>query len=377
MIAKNAASSGKPNPLARLHDCGQSFWLDYIRRRMLHDGELERLIRDDGLRGMTSNPAIFEKAIAGSDDYNAQIAELAAEGADRDRAYEALVLSDIGQAADLLRPVWDNSDEGDGCVSVEVSPHLARDTEGTLVEARRLWSALARPNIMIKVPATVEGLPAIEQLIAEGINVNVTLLFSVSRYEQVLEAFLKGLERRRQAGEPLAGLHSVASFFLSRIDSHVDARLDRYGTEPAQALRGTAAIASAQLAYAHFRARMQSARWRQLAGAGAAPQRLLWASTSAKDPAYDDLKYVTPLIGPQTVTTLPPETVTAFRDHGICAVALEDAPRGARRAVEELAELDIDLDAVADQLEAEGIEKFVQPFDALMSAIDERLRAAR
>ena len=220
-------------------------------------------------------------------------------------------------------------------------------------------------------------MPAIEQLIAEGVNVNVTLLFSVSRYEQVLDAFLKGMERRQSAGEPLAGLHSVASFFLSRIDSHVDARLDRYGTEPAQALRGTAAVASAQLAYAHFRAQTQSARWQQLATAGASPQRLLWASTSAKDPAYDDLKYVTPLIGPQTVTTLPPETVTAFGDHGVCAVAMEGAPRGARRAVEGLAELDIDLDAVADQLEAEGIDKFVQPFDALLATIDERLRAAR
>lgn len=377
MSAQEASNAGKPNPLAQLHGCGQSFWLDYIRRRMLQDGELERLIRDDGLRGMTSNPAIFEKAIAGSDDYNEQIKGLAAQGADRDAAYEALVLADIADAADHLRPVWDNSDEGDGCVSIEVSPHLARDTEGTLAEARRLWSALARPNIMIKVPATLEGLPAIEQLIAEGVNVNVTLLFSVSRYEQVLDAFLKGMERRQSAGEPLAGLHSVASFFLSRIDSHVDARLDRYGTEPAQALRGTAAVASAQLAYAHFRAQTQSARWQQLATAGASPQRLLWASTSAKDPAYDDLKYVTPLIGPQTVTTLPPETVTAFGDHGVCAVAMEGAPRGARRAVEGLAELDIDLDAVADQLEAEGIDKFVQPFDALLATIDERLRAAR
>lgn len=377
MSAQEASGTGKTSPLAQLHGCGQSFWLDYIRRRMLHDGELERLIRDDGLRGMTSNPAIFEKAIAGSDDYDAQIGKLAGEGAGRDKAYEALVLADIAAAADHLLPVWEDSAEGDGCVSIEVSPHLARDTEGTLAEARRLWAALARPNIMIKVPATVEGLPAIEQLIAEGINVNVTLLFSVSRYEQVLEAFLKGLERRRQADQPLRGLHSVASFFLSRIDSHVDARLDRYGTDPARALRGEAAIASAQLAYAHFRAQVQSARWQQLAAAEASPQRLLWASTSAKDPAYDDLKYVSPLIGPQTVNTLPPETVAAFRDHGVCAPALSDTAPKASEVVAALAELDIDLDAVADQLEAEGIDKFVQPFDALLATIDERLGAAR
>lgn len=364
------------NPLARLHDFGQSFWLDYIRRRMLHDGELQRLIDQDGLRGMTSNPAIFEKAIAGSDDYDDHIRSLAAEGADRDTAYEALVLRDIARAADVLAPVHTASDGVDGRISIEVSPRLARDTQGTLEEARRLWSRLDRPNIMIKVPATAEGVPAIEQLIAEGISVNVTLLFSVSRYAEVLEAFLRGLEARHAKGLAVDQVVSVASFFLSRIDSLVDGRLDRYDTEPARTLRGQAAIACARLAYAHYCSQRRSSRWEALAQAGAKPQRLLWASTSAKDPAYSDVKYVEPLIGPETVTTLPPETVTAFRDHGQCAQTLSEDAGDAHEVVQCLADLDIDTDAVADQLEAEGIDKFVQPFDALLEAIEQRLNAA-
>lgn len=370
--------STTPNasPLAGLHACGQSFWLDNIRRRMLHDGELQQLIDRDGLRGMTSNPAIFEKAIAGSDDYAEQIRTLAQEGADRDKAYEALVLEDIARAADLLAPVYRDSDGVDGCVSIEVSPRLARDGDATLAEARRLWHALERPNVMIKVPATVEGLPVIEHLIAEGINVNVTLLFSVARYEAVLDAYLRGLESRHQQRKPLDRISSVASFFLSRIDSHIDARLDRYGTPPAQALRGRAAIACAQLAYAHFLAQAGGARWQALAAAGARPQRLLWASTSAKDPAYDDLKYVEPLIGPDTVTTLPPETVVAYRDHGQPSARLGNHAREAHAVLGELADLDIDLTQVADQLEIEGIDKFVQPFDALLDTIAERLAAA-
>ncbi|MEQ8271092.1 transaldolase [Algiphilus sp.] len=369
-------SESPANPLARLHAHGQSFWLDYIRRQMLHDGALQRLIDDDGLRGMTSNPAIFEKAIAGSDDYDAQLRELARAGVDRDTAYEALVLQDIARAADVLAPVHAASEGIDGCISIEVSPHLARDTEGTLAEARRLWSRLNRPNIMIKVPGTPEGVPAIETLIAEGISVNVTLLFSVSRYAEVLEAFMRGLERRRAHGKPIDKVASVASFFLSRIDSLVDARLDRYGTEPARALRGQAATACARLAYAHFCSQRRSARWEALAEAGAKPQRLLWASTSAKDPAYSDVKYVEPLIGPDTVTTLPPETVTAFRDHGHCAVTLAETADDAHDILQRLADLDIDTDVLADQLEAEGIDKFVQPFDALLDTIQQRLNAA-
>ncbi|MCK5771977.1 transaldolase [Algiphilus sp.] len=377
MTAQTSPESAPRNPLAGLSALGQSFWLDYIRRGMLHDGELVRLIADDNLRGMTSNPAIFEKAIAGSHDYDAELRELAARGADRDRAYETLVLRDIGDAADMLRPVFDASGGVDGRVSIEVSPHLARDTAGTLAEARSLWERLARPNIMIKVPGTTEGLPAIAALVREGISVNVTLLFSVARYEQVLEAFITGLEQRRADGAEIGSVHSVASFFLSRIDALVDPRLDRYGTEPARALRGEAAIACARLAYAHYCRQTRGARWQALAAAGAHPQRLLWASTSAKDPSYSDVKYVEPLIGPDTVTTLPPETVTAFRDHGRATRTLTDDPSSAHAVIAELAELDIDLDAVADQLEAEGINKFVQPFDALLAAIDERLAAAR
>lgn len=365
-----------PNPLARLPEFGQSFWLDYIRRGMLHDGTLARLIEADGLRGMTSNPAIFEKAIAGSRDYDAQLAELARAGADSTTACEAMVLQDIGDAADLLRPVYDVTGGIDGCVSIEVSPHLARDTEGTVEEARRLWQQLSRPNIMIKVPATVEGLPAIARLIGEGISVNITLLFSVSRYAQVLDAYVQGLEAAQAQGHALAPIRSVASFFLSRIDTLVDARLDRYATEPARALRGTAAIASAQLAYAHFAAQCNAARWQALEAAGAKVQRLLWASTSAKDPAYSDVKYVEPLIGADTVNTLPPDTVDAFRDHGSVAQTLPADVQDAHRVVGALAALDIDLDSVADQLEAEGIDKFVQPFDALLQTVAQRLQSA-
>lgn len=363
------------NPLARLSECGQSFWLDYIRRGMLRDGTLQRLIDEDGLRGMTSNPAIFEKAIAGSSDYEAQLRELAQAGTGVDAAYEAMVLRDIADAADQLRPVFDATGGVDGCVSIEVSPRLAHDTVATVEEAWSLWRALDRPNVMIKVPATVAGLPAIRQLIGQGISVNVTLLFSVSRYAQVLDAYMSGLEDAAAAGLPLAPIGSVASFFLSRIDALIDARLDRYATDPARALRGEAAIASARLAYAHFCTQRAAARWQALEQQGARVQRLLWASTSAKDPAYEDIKYVTPLIGPDTVTTLPPETVDAFRDHGTAAAALTGDAGDAQRIVGKLAELDIDLDTVADQLEAEGVAKFVQPFDALMRTIGERLRA--
>jgi transaldolase len=361
------------NPLARLADHGQSLWLDDIRRSMLHDGELERMINEDGLRGMTSNPAIFEKAISKSADYDAQLRSLVEEGLDVAAVYESLAIADIARAAELLRRVYDSSDTLDGYISLEVAPQLARDTEATLDEARRLWTRLQQPNVMIKVPATREGLPAIRQLIAEGINVNVTLLFSLSRYVEVADAFVAGLEDRLEAGKSIEGIASVASFFLSRIDTLVDDKLDLLGAEEAVALRGEAAIASANLAYTHYCQLVGSARWKRLAEAGAAPQRLLWASTSAKDPAYDALKYVEPLIGPDTVTTLPRETLQAYREHGDPKSRLSPGAEKAKRTVALLAEAGIDLEAVAEQLEAEGIDKFLTPFEALFAALERRM----
>lgn len=365
------------NPLARIADHGQSVWLDDIQRRMLHDGELETLIDRDGLRGMTSNPAIFEKAITGDASYAPQLRELAAGGATVAEAYETLAVDDVRRAADLLLPVHARSRGRDGYVSLEVAPQLARDTEGTLAEARRLWARLDRPNVMIKVPATREGLPAIRRLIAEGISVNVTLLFSVERYVEVQDAWLAGLEDRQRAGRPVDGIASVASFFLSRIDTLVDERLGLLGAEEAIALRGEAAIASANVAYTRYHEAIASARWQALAAAGAMPQRLLWASTSAKDPAYDALKYVEPLIGPDTVTTLPRETLDAYREHGEPAARLAPGAEKPVRALDLLAAAGIDMAAVAEQLETEGIDKFVQPFERLYATLEARLRELR
>ncbi len=363
------------NPLRQLAALGQSVWLDFIRRRMLDDGELARLIADDGLAGVTSNPAIFAQAIGGSDDYDGAIAALAAGGADRARIYATLTQDDVRRAADLFRPVWEATGGADGYVSLEVSPHLARDTAATIAEARGLWAALARPNVMIKVPGTREGLPAVRALIAEGINVNVTLLFSVARYREVALACIEGLEDRLAARQPVTGVASVASFFLSRIDTRVDAALDAQGSAEARALRGQAAIACAKLAWQAWREVVGRERWQRLQARGARPQRLLWASTSSKDPAYPDLKYVEPLIAPDTVNTMPPQTLAACRDHGAPALSIEDDLAAAAAVPARLRGLGIDLDRVARQLEEEGIVKFVEPYDALLQTIEDR-RAA-
>jgi len=363
------------NPLRALRALGQSVWLDYIRRRMLEDGELERLIREDGLSGMTSNPTIFEKAIGGSDDYDRTIAALGRAGADAHTIYRTLTREDIAAAADLMRPVYDAAGGRDGFVSLEVSPHLARDPDATIAEAHELWESLARDNVMIKVPGTGEGLTAVRRLIAGGINVNVTLLFSVARYRAVAEAFIAGLEDRRAGGRPVAGVASVASFCLSRTDTLVDPRLDASAEAEARALRGTAAIASARLAYQVYRETVSTPRWHALAGAGAQPQRLLWASTGTKDPAYGDVKYVEALIGPDTVNTMPPETLAAFRDHGRAAPALELELAAMQAVPERLRAFGIDLEAVAEQLEAEGIDKFTAPYDALLRTIETQRRA--
>ncbi len=366
----------KPNPLLGLKSLGQSIWLDYIQRELLVSGELLRLIQDDGVAGVTSNPAIFEKAIAHNPDYDEAIALLRQQGASPLQAYESLTVEDIRHAADLLLPFHEQSRGLDGYVSLEVSPTLARDSKATVEEAQRLWQRVARPNLMIKVPSTLEGLAAISTLISRGINVNATLLFSVERYTALAQAYLTGLEERQAAGLPLDRVASVASFFLSRIDSLIDPRLDALNTPEAASLRGQAAIASARLAYQEFKSLLASDRWQRLARAGAMPQRLLWASTSAKDPAYDDLKYVTPLIGPDTVNTLPPDTLAAFRDHGKPDIHLEEDLDRARALPEALAGLGIHLDAVAQQLEEEGIRKFADPYDKLLATLASRLTPA-
>ncbi len=370
------------NPLLRVQDFGQSIWLDFIRRGMLICGELKQLIEEDGLRGVTSNPAIFEKAISGSNDYLAAVRSLALEGKTSKEIYEALAIEDVQQAADDFRPVFDATDGRHGFVSLEVSPRLARDTPETVKEARHLWAALNRPNVFIKVPATKEGLPAIQQLISEGININVTLLFGLERYRAVTEAYTAGLEQRAAAGKPIDRITSVASFFLSRIDLLVDPVLEkalkqgRKQAEIADSLRGEVAIASAKVAYQIYREAFSNERFRKLSAKGARTQPVLWASTSTKNPSYSDVKYVEALIGPDTINTLPVETLNAYRDHGDPASRLEQGVDKARKVLEMLPEVGIDLMEVTQQLEDEGVEKFVKPFDKLMKALEEKRKEA-
>ncbi len=360
------------NRLRRLEAYGQSLWLDYIERAMLANGDLERLISEDGISGVTSNPAIFEKAMAQHAEYDAGISLLARRGVSAQVIYEALAIEDVSQAADQLRGVYDASGKRDGYVSLEVSPQLAHDTVATVAEALRLWNRVARPNLMIKVPATQAGLPAIRQLIAAGINVNVTLLFSVTRYRAVAESYLAGLEDRLANKGAIDHIASVASFFLSRIDTLVDGYLDRDDRAQAQGLRGRAAIACARLAYQEYKELLRGAGWQALAAHGAHPQRLLWASTLAKDPAYDDVMYVEALIGPDTVNTMPPETVTAYRDHGMPELRLEQDLDTARALPGQLAALGIELEAVGDELERQGVQKFVEPYERLLAMLARR-----
>ena len=365
------------NPLHALAGLGQSVWLDFIRRSWLEDGTVERLIREDDLRGMTSNPAIFEKAIAQGREYDSQISAIVARG-DRDAlaVYEEVAVADIRQAADLLAAVYRRTYCQDGYVSLEVSPELAEDAAGTLAEARRLWQEVDRANLMIKVPGTRTCLPVIRTLLAEGINVNITLLFSKDAYSLVAEAYLSALEERLGKGMPVDRVASVASFFISRIDTLVDKQIDAKASAavPAdrarlEALKGKVAIANAKQAYSLFTGLFASPRWQRLAAAGAVPQRLLWASTSAKNPAYRDVVYVEELIGRDTVNTMPPETIDAFRDHGVARATLAEGLTEARRQLEELAALGISLDAATDELLADGVAKFVEPFRKLLGAI--------
>jgi len=354
----------KLNELAEL---GQAIWLDYIRRSFITSGDLQALI-GKGLRGVTSNPTIFEKAIAGSVDYDEDLQKLVAEGRSVTEIYEALALDDIARAADLLRPVYDATAGADGYVSLEVSPALAHDTVGTIAEARRLFAALARPNVMIKVPATSAGIPAIETLIGEGVNVNVTLIFSLAQYDAVAKAYLAGLEILAAAGRDLSEVASVASFFVSRVDSAVDRALDETDATGAS-LKGTIAVANAKVAYAHFCQVFSGARWDRLAAQGARVQRPLWASTSTKNPHYGDTLYVDSLIGPHTVNTVPPATLNSFRDHGTVEPTLEAGLDEARAQLDRLAELGVDLDAITQKLQDDGVAAFAKSFDSLMASI--------
>jgi len=381
-LASPQASAQIANPLKALAGFGQSVWLDYIRRNLLTSGELARLIEEDGLRGMTSNPAIFEKAIAGSSDYSQALQELAArQDLDAKTVYERLAVRDIQDAADALRGVYDRTRRRDGYVSLEVSPYLAHKTTDTIEEAQRLWKAVGRENVMIKVPGTPEGIPAVRELIGRGININITLLFALDVYEEVTEAFISGLEACAARGGDVSRVASVASFFVSRIDTLVDAELAARlpSADPAEralleSLRGKVAIASARLAYQRYRKIFSAPRWQVLARRGAQTQRLLWASTSTKNPAYRDVLYVEELIGPDTVNTIPPATLEAFRDHGVPRASLEENPDAASRTLEDLARAGISIRSVTDQLTAEGVKLFADAFDKLLAAVAAQLK---
>jgi transaldolase len=368
------------NPLLQLEQHGQSVWLDNLTRELMETGRLEKLIEEDGLSGITSNPAIFNKAMTKGTAYDGQFRALVEKGLPTGKIYEAMAVQDIQNAADHLRRAYDDSNGTDGFVSLEVSPHLARDTEGTIAEAARLWKEVSRPNVLIKIPGTKEGIPAIRRSLVDGINVNVTLLFSLEAYREVMEAHLQAMEARVEAGKPPSEVASVASFFLSRIDVKVDKRLDDMKAagehvEEATALRGTAAVASARLAYRMWKGTYAGPRWEKLEKAGARFQKPLWASTSTKDPVYSDVKYVEALIGPHTVNTMPDETVEAFRDHGRVADTVEDDLDGQEKVLERLEAIGISVKRVTDELVDEGIEKFNQPFDALLAALEEKRKS--
>ena len=387
------------NPLKKLESLGQSIWLDYIRRDLIANGELQHLIDEDGLRGMTSNPSIFEKAIAESTIYDSVIQKMALDGKDVNTIYEAISQQDVQSAASVFKTLYEKTAGEDGYVSLEVNPHLAHDTAGTIEEGRRLWVTLNRPNVLIKVPATTECLVAIRQLISEGINVNVTLLFSLPRYRAVAEAFVEGLEARVAKRKSIDQITSVASFFLSRIDTLVDPLLEKIivsdtlieyvqnapglvdpllekiiesdskKNEIAREALGELAISSAKAAYQIYKEVFHSSRFKKLEEKGAHVQRLLWASTSNKNPNYSDIKYIEPLIGTNTVNTVPPQTIDAYRDHGDPKLTIEQDLQKANRVLKSLPELGIDINKITQQLEDEGIGKFNEPFDKLMGAL--------
>jgi transaldolase len=366
------------NPIHELHRLGQSVWYDNIERRLLADGTLAEMVANGTIRGITSNPSIFKQAIASSSDYDEALVPLAKKGLGKEAIYEALAVADIRAACDLFLPLYQESHGGDGYVSLEVSPYLAHDTQGTLADARRLWALVERPNLMVKIPATKAGLPAITAAIAEGININVTLIFALERYQQVMEAYLEGLEHRLEAGKRLEHVASVASFFVSRIDTHVDSHLEALASRNpavagrAEALLGKAAIASARLAYdLHLRV-FQGERFLGLKNKGARGQRPLWASTSTKNPAYPDTRYVDELVGPYTVNTIPPKTLAAFEAHGVVARTLDKDLQGAKEVMEQLAALGISMVEVTDELETQGVKAFADSYTELLDSIEAR-----
>ncbi|MCK5316558.1 MAG: transaldolase [Anaerolineales bacterium] len=352
--------------LKSLNELGQSIWYDNIRRALLESGEFEKMFKS-GVTGVTSNPSIFEKAIAGSSDYDQVLDPLLTAGLPVKKIYETLAIEDIQRTADLLRAIYADTDGKDGFVSIEVSPELANDTDGTIAEAHRLYAEVDRPNVMIKVPVTHAGIPAIETLIGEGINVNVTLIFSMDRYTEAAEAYIKGLEALGRRGGDLRHVASVASFFVSRVDTAVDRALDEKGAE---SLQGKIAVANAKVAYAHFKEIFSGERWEELAEKGAWVQRPLWASTSTKNPAYADTLYVDSLIGPDTVNTVPPATLEAFIDHGTIARTLEHDVEAAEAELQQLSKLGIDLSDITDELLREGVDAFAKSFRTMLASIE-------
>ena len=373
------SSKATRNPLKELLDYGQSMWLDYIRRDLFTTGKLKQMIEDDGLRGMTSNPAIFEKAVADSSLYDDILKTLAArKDLDATGKFEQIAIRDIQDAADALRGVYQESSARDGYVSLEVSPYLARKTQETIDEARRLWKAVNRENVMIKVPGTAEGLPAIRQLIGEGLNINITLLFAQEVYEQVAEAYIAGLEEYAARGGNLKRMASVASFFISRIDTLIDSMLNekiKNSSDPAQqsllkSLLGKVAIANGKLTYQRYQRIFSGPRWNALAAKGAQTQRVLWASTSTKNPNYRDVIYVEELIGPDTVNTMPPATIDAFRDHGKVWNSLTEDAEGAKKVMDDLARAGISMKQVTDKLTDDGVKLFADAFDKLLAAVE-------
>jgi transaldolase len=379
-------SSTAQNPLLTIErEYGQSIWMDNLSRDLLTSGELAQLIDSRGVLGITSNPAIFEKAIAGNAIYDNQIEAGIKSGKSLNDIYESLIFTDIRQACDILRPVYDRTNGIDGYVSIEVPPTIAADTASTISEARRYYSEIAHPNVMIKIPGTPEGLPAVEQMISEGTSVNVTLLFSVASYVESAWAYIRGLETRAAKGEDISNISSVASFFLSRIDTNIDAKLDHLlknltdptKTEKISALKGKIAIANAKVAYQEYKKIIATDRWQQLAAKGARVQRLLWASTGTKDPSYSDVMYVDGLVGNDTVNTLPPNTIEACADHCDPASRIEAGIDEAYRLIASLKDPDINIniDSVMAELLIDGIDKFVKPFDSLMKSLDGKVKA--
>ncbi len=364
------------NPLTKIADFGQSVWYDNISRSLVRDGELQRLINEDGVVGQTSNPNFFKEAIVGKDDYDDQMRELARQGKNGDEVYEVLTTTDVRGACDLFAPVYQRTNAHDGYVSIEVSPSLAHDTQRTIEEARRLWSVVDRPNVMIKIPAAPEGIAAIKQVLTEGINVNVTLVFSIASYREVMNTYIEALEARVQRGEPVDRIASVGSFFVSRVDVAVDKMLDEKITsatgaekEKLQSLLGKAAIANAKDAYHTFRETFSGPRWDALAAKGAKVQRPLWASTGAKNPAYRDILYAEELIGPDTVDTMGPPTIEAFRDHGQVRDSVEEDYAGAQQALKDLKDAGIDMAKVTQDLQDAGIKQFADSFEAVLKDV--------